>query len=123
MQLLYSLDMARLEHNVLCNGVGARFNLSGKYLGSDARILNNAMPADAFSILQQGTLCEVAILTSDNYNKRVIDLERVQAWLRTLPLQPKAVFTLKRQVGDVRCTQTLYIFNYGRLQMYLGGLL
>lgn len=123
MQLLYSLDMARLEHNVLCNGVGARFNLSGKYLGSDARILNNAMPADAFSILQQCTLCEVAILTSDNYNKRVIDLERVQAWLRTLPLQPKAVFTLKRQVGDVRCTQTLYIFNYGRLQMYLGGLL
>lgn len=123
MQLLYSLDMARLEHNVLCNGVGARFNLSGKYLGSDARILNNAMPADAFSILQQGTLCEVAILTSDNYNKRVIDLERVQAWLRTLPLQPKAVFTLKRQVVDVRCTQTLYIFNYGRLQMYLGGLL
>lgn len=122
MQLLYSLDMARLEHNVMCNGVGARFNLSGKYLGNDARILNNAMPADAFSILQQGTLCEVAILAGDNYTKRVIDLDRVQMWLRTLPLQPKAVFTLKRQVGEVRCTQTLYIFNYGRLQMYLGSL-
>lgn len=123
MQLLYSLDMTRLEHNILCNGVGARFNLSGKYLGNDARVLKNSVPSDAFSLLQQGTLCEVAVLTSDNYIKRVVDYNRVQAWLKTLPLQPKGVFTLKRQVGEVKCTQTLYIFNYGRLGMYLGSLL
>lgn len=122
MQLLYTLDMSRLEHNILCNGIGARFNISGKYLGSDVRLLNNAMPADAVSILQQGTLCEVAILTNDTFTKRVIPLERIQNWLKTLPLQPKAVFTLRRQVGTIRCTQTLYIYNYNRLQMYVGQL-
>ena len=123
MQLLHSLDMARLEHNIICNGVGARFNIAGKYLGNDARVLKNSMPADAFSILQQGTLCEVAILTGDSYTKKVMDLNRAQLWLKSLPLEPRAVFTLKRQVGEVKCTQTLYIFNYGRLGMYLGSLL
>ena len=123
MQLLYSLDMARLEHSILCNGIGARFNLSGKYLGNDARILSNSLPADAVSILQQGTLCEIAILTNDTFRKQQMDLSKIQQCVQNLPLQPKAVFTIKRQVVTTRCTQTLYIYNYNRLQLYINQLM
>lgn len=123
MQLVYGLDMNTFEHHLLCDGIGARFNISGKYISSQARVLSNSLPVDCLSILQQGNLCEVGILVCDNFVKRIMDFSRVQNWLKTLPLANKAVFQLKRQVGTERCVQTIYIYPYNRLSAFIGQLM
>ena len=124
MQAVYSLDLKKLEHIVFCNGTSARFDISGKYLGPAGTIPMNSQPVDCFSILQQGDLCEVAVLASECYTKKVIPLAKAQMWVSKLPFQSKAVFKIKRKLDEKdRCMQTIYIYPFGRLGVYVPQLL
>lgn len=120
MQALYSLNLSTLEHVIICNGVSARFDISGKYQGIAGNIPMNAIPVDCFSILQQGNLCEVAVLASECYTKRVIPLSKAQTWVSKLPFMAKATFTIKRKIDEKdKCVQTIYIYPFGKLGVYL----
>lgn len=123
MQAVYALNLNTLEHVLVCNGVCAKFDISGKYKGAVAAIPANAQQVDCFSILQQGNLCEIAILSGEQYAKRVVGLSKAQNWLKELPFQPKAVFTIKRKVGEEKCIQTIYVFQCGKLMVYAPALL
>lgn len=121
MTALYTLDLTTMHHLLFCNGIGAKFDINGKYVGYSGAM--KGTPVDVVSVLQQGSACEVAVLSSDEYTKKCIDLYRAQSWVQNCPTPVKTVFTLRRKVGEDKCTQTLYVFGHNTIKPYLGSLL
>lgn len=123
MTALYRLDMRTMEYNILSDGIGMRFDFTGKYKGTLGNIGTGATPVDIVSILQQGTLCEVAVLSNGEYHKQRVDLDRAIKWVKTSPARSKAVLSLRRKVKDIVCLQTIYVYNFNTISPYLSSLL
>lgn len=123
MTALYRLDMRTLEYNIFADGIGMRFDFTGKYKGALGNIGMGATPVDVVSILQQGNLCEVAVLANGEYYKQRVDLDRAVGWTKTSPVRHKAVLSLRRKVKDIVCLQMIYVYNNNSIKPYLSSLL
>ena len=123
MTVLYKFSMKKMEYDIFSDGIGMRFDVLGAYKGSLANIDMDASPVDVVSILQQGNLCEVAVVASGNYYKRRVDLTRAMNWVKTVPIQRKTVLSLRRKVKDIYCLQTIYVFSLNTIAPFLSSLL
>lgn len=120
---LYKIDLRTLEYCIFSNGVGLRFDVTGRYKGEARSVDSSAVPVDVVSILQQGNQCEVAVLSGSNYCKQRVDLNRAISWTKSCPLHARAVLPLKRKVKDVSCLQTIYVYGNNTIAPYLSSLL
>lgn len=115
MRAVYGINMQTMEHTLICDGIGAKFNMQGKYVGSNVTIHKSLLPADVVSLLQQGTLCEIAVITGDRFAKKQVDLDSARAFIESIPVPYKATFQLKRKVGEENCMQYLYIYPIDKI--------
>ena len=122
MTAMYALNMNTLEHNLLCNGVGARFSLDGKYISANVN-MNGGQSVDVISVLQQGTLAELALVCNQQYLKTPTDIDTVKKWVNAVPVSTKAVVHIKRTVSGQKTLQTIYIYPQGRIAPYIGNLI
>ena len=119
MRAIYGMNMQTMEHHLICDGIGARFNMQGKYLGSNAIAHRGSLPADVASIVQQGNLCELAVINEDRFLKKRMPISEAQNFIRAVPVACKATFQLKRRVGDEPCIQYIYVYPSGKLTTVL----
>ena len=119
MRAVYGLNMTTMEHHLICDGIGAKFSIQGKYLGSNAVAHRSSLPADVASILQQGSLCELAVLSGDRFLKKQMPITQAQAFISSVQTPCKASFQIKRKVGEALCVQYLYIYPIDKLNSLL----
>ncbi len=115
MRAVYGLNMQTMEHTLICDGIGAKFNMQGKYIGSNVVVHKSLLPADVISLLQQGTLCELAVITGDRFAKKQMDLTTAKMFLDSITVPCKATFQIKRKVGQENCIQYIYVYPMDKI--------